>query len=149
MSNPNGRPSGKAPKPETIDREQQVVSLRRQGYTWEGISNEVGYLSPSSSREAFLRASRRVLREDLEEVRNLELDRLDFALKSIWTGVEAGDTQAINTMLKIMERRSKMLALDAPKPLFIQQAPPPISVEELERRIQKLLDDSEIYDEQP
>jgi hypothetical protein len=148
MGNPNGRPSGKAPKPETIDREQRVVSLRRQGYTWEGISSEVGYSSPSSSREAFLRASRRVLREDLEEVRNLELDRLDFALKSIWTGVEAGDIPAINTMLKIMERRSKMLALDAPKPVFIQQTSPPISVEELERRIQQLLDESDFDYEQ-
>jgi hypothetical protein len=54
-----------------------------------------------------------------------------------------GDIPAINTMLKIMERRSKMLALDSLMPLLIQQASPPISAEELKRRIQQLLDDSE------
>jgi hypothetical protein len=139
MANQNGRPSGKAPKPELIDKEARVVALRRQGYTWDSISSDVGYSSPSSSRDAFIRASRRVLREDVEEVRNLELDRLDLALKAIWAGVEAGDIPAINTMLKIMERRSKMLALDAPKRVFIQDDKPPISVEDLERRIQQIM----------
>lgn len=143
MANQNGRPAGRAPKPEVIDKEIRVVSLRRQGYTWDSISAEIGYSSPSSSREAFLRASRRVLREDLEDVRNLELDRLDIALTAIWPNIESGDIQAINTMLKIMERRSKMLALDAPKRIFVQETRPPISVEDLERRIQQILDEGE------
>jgi hypothetical protein len=67
----------------------------------------------------------------------------------IYLGVEEGDIPAINTMLKIMERRSKRLALDSPKPLFIQQASPPISAEEAERRIQQLLDECEFDFEQP
>ncbi len=143
MGNQNGRPSGKAPKPELIDKEARVVALRRQGYTWDSISSDVGYSSPSSSRDAFIRASRRVLREDVEEIRNLELDRLDLALKAIWPYVETGDIPAINTMLKIMERRSKMLALDAPKRVFVQDEKPPVSVEDLERRIQQILDEED------
>lgn len=143
MANQNGRPSGKAPKPELVDKEARVVALRRQGYTWDSISSDVGYSSPSSSRDAFIRASRRVLREDVDEVRNLELDRLDLALKAIWAGVEAGDIPAINTMLKIMERRSKMLALDSPKRVFIQDDKPPISVDDLEKRIQQIMDEDD------
>lgn len=140
MGNQNGRPAGKAPTPEVIDKEQQVLKLRRQGYTWDAISHQVGYSSPSSSRDAYLRASRRIIHEDLEEVRKLELDRLDIALKSIWSTVESGDIQAINTMLRIMERRAKMLALDAPKRLLIAEPSAPMSVDALEQRIQQILD---------
>jgi uncharacterized Rossmann fold enzyme len=74
-------------------------------------------------------------------VRNLELDRLDFALEPLWIGVEAGDIPAIDAMMKIMERRSKMLALDAPRRLYVQEVVPEVSVEDLERRIQKLIEE--------
>jgi hypothetical protein len=141
MGNQNGRPSGKAPNPAVVDKEQQVLMLRRQGYTWDAISQRVGYSSPSSSRDAFLRASNRLIRDDLDEVRQLEIDRLDIALSAIWNQIEDGDLMAINTMLKIMERRSKMLALDAPRRLYVQEVVPEVSVEDLERRIQKLIEE--------
>jgi len=141
MGNQNGRPAGKAPSPEVLDKEVQVVSLRRQGLTWDQISDRVGYSSPSSSRDAYLRASRRVMRDDLEDIRNLELDRLDVAMSGIWIGVQNGDPQSVLLMLKIMDRRAKLLALDAPRRLWTKDTPPEISVEELSQRIQALIDD--------
>jgi hypothetical protein len=141
MGNQNGRPAGKAPDPEVLDKEQQVLMLRRQGHTWDAISQRVGYSSPSSSRDAFLRASNRIIRDDLNEVRQMEIDRLDIALSAIWHQIEAGDLLAINTMLKIMDRRSKMLALDAPRRLHVQEVVPEVSVEELERKIQQIIDE--------
>lgn len=71
----------------------------------------------------------------------MEIDRLDIALSAIWNQIEDGDLMAINTMLKIMERRSKMLALDAPRRLYVQEVVPEVSVEDLERRIQKLIEE--------
>ena len=141
MGNQNGRPAGKAPDPAVVDKEQQVLMLRRQGHTWDAISQRVGYSSPSSSRDAFLRASNRLIRDDLDEVRQMEIDRLDIALSAIWNQIEEGNLMAINTMLKIMERRSKMLALDAPRRLYVQEVVPEVSVEDLERRIQMLIDE--------
>jgi hypothetical protein len=46
------------------------------------------------------------------EVIGLETTRLDRALNAIWDQVLAGDKGAINTMLKIMERRAKLLRLE-------------------------------------
>jgi hypothetical protein len=141
MGNQNGRPAGKAPSPEIIDKEVQVVSLRRQGFTWDQISEQVGYSSPSSSRDAYLRASRRVMRDDIEDIRNLELDRLDVAMSGIWIGVQNGDPQSVLLMLKIMDRRAKLLALDAPRRMYVQEVVPEVSVEDLERRIQQIIDE--------
>jgi len=81
------------------------------------------------------------MRDDLEDIRNLELDRLDVAMSGIWIGVQNGDPQSVLLMLKIMDRRAKLLALDAPRRLWTKDTPPEISVEELSNRIQALLDE--------
>jgi hypothetical protein len=44
----------------------------------------------------------------------MELVRLDRALNAIWDRVLEGDLKAIETMLKIEERRARLLDLDAP-----------------------------------
>jgi hypothetical protein len=52
--------------------------------------------------------------EKAEEVRKLELDRIDVMLKGIWPDAENGDARKIETELKLMERRAKLLGIDAP-----------------------------------
>ena len=49
-----------------------------------------------------------------EGVVDLEVERLDVMLLAIWQDVRSGDTQAINTALRIMERRARLMGLDAP-----------------------------------
>lgn len=44
-----------------------------------------------------------------------DLKRLEAAEKAIWVKVLKGDLLAIDRMLRIMERRAKLLGLDAPK----------------------------------
>lgn len=44
----------------------------------------------------------------------LELQRLDRAAVAIWPDVLDGKLQAIDRLLKIMERRAKLLGLDGP-----------------------------------
>lgn len=44
----------------------------------------------------------------------MELARLDDMYFSIWTKARSGDAKAIDTALKIMERRARMLGLDVP-----------------------------------
>lgn len=47
----------------------------------------------------------------LEEVRALELGRLDRMLAGVWDRATAGDLKAIDTVLKIMRRRDRYLGL--------------------------------------
>lgn len=102
------------PSAELIEKELRVVELRRAGHTWEEIANRTGYANPSAAFNAFQQAIRRVLREPVEEALELELQRLDKFLNSLWPAIEAGDPAAIDRGLKIMDRRAKYLGMDAP-----------------------------------
>ena len=50
-------------------------------------------------------------------LRELEVQRLDAMLYAVWGNVLQGDVGAVNTALKISERRSRLLGLDAPHTL--------------------------------
>jgi hypothetical protein len=56
----------------------------------------------------------RVIAEDVAEIRTLETERLDIAQSAIWGKVLQGDNASITNLLRIMERRAKLLGLDVP-----------------------------------
>jgi hypothetical protein len=95
-------------------KEAEVVKLRRGGLTWDLIAKQVGYKHGSSAQDAYVRASQRIVRDDIEAIRKMEEDRLDMAQASIWSKVMQGDIPAINSFLRIQERRAKLLGLDQP-----------------------------------
>jgi hypothetical protein len=105
----------KSPNPEVIDKERQVLELRRAGATYDDIARTVGYADPSGAYTAFRRALKRTLLDaGSEEIREAELDRLDRMQRALWNKVTTGDVNAINTVLRIMHRRAQYLGLDSP-----------------------------------
>jgi hypothetical protein len=104
----------RTPKPEVLEREAQVVRLRRQGMTWDMISEQVGYASASAAHWAYQRAAKRVVQEDIDAIRRIETERLDIAQSAIWSRVLNGELQAVQTFVRIQERRAKLLGLDQP-----------------------------------
>ena len=54
-----------------------------------------------------------IRREKAEQYRTLELLRLDAMTLSLKAKIDSGDTKAIVVAVKIMERRCKLLGLDA------------------------------------
>jgi hypothetical protein len=117
------RPRGKAPNPEVLDRERQVVMLRRQGLIWQDIADQVGYSSASGASDAYYRASYRVVADDVEAIRQLENERLDLLFASAWEQAIDGDFKATDICLKIMSRRAKLLGLDTPVSQRIETTP--------------------------
>jgi hypothetical protein len=109
-----GRPKGQPPKAETLEREAEVVKLRRGGLTWDVIAQRVGYAGARSAQIAFERANLRLVEDDLVVIRRLETERLDLAQSAIWGKVLQGDNASITNLLRIMERRAKLLGLDQP-----------------------------------
>lgn len=100
--------------PLVIEKERKVLELRLMGVTFDVIAQQVGYASPGSAHNAYKRALLRTLREPAQELRELEVARLDKLLSSIWTKALRGEIPAIQTSIKIMERRAKLLGLDVP-----------------------------------
>lgn len=97
-------------------REQRALELRRAGWSYDRIGGDLGV-----GRASAFKIVRRVLQrlaaeatEDAGEVRRLELERLDALLTGLWPAAEAGDVAAVAAVLRAMERRARLLGLDAP-----------------------------------
>jgi hypothetical protein len=85
-----------------------------EGRTFEAIAEEVGYAGKQGAYEAVRRSLLEVVREPAEELIRLDLERLDALWGIQYLNAQAGDVQAMAACMKIMERRAKLLGLDAP-----------------------------------
>ena len=99
---------------EAYERDQKALELRKEGYSYESISEQLGYSTPSASYKAVMRRLRDMDRPAVSMLRELEVQRLDAMLYAVWNDVLQGDANAVTTALRISERRSRLLGLDAP-----------------------------------
>ena len=100
------------------EKGRQAISLRMAGATMSEIASQLGYANESGAYKAVMRELEQTTQdmgESTEAVRQIELKRLDQMLSPIWNAVTTGDQTAINTALRIQERRAALLGLDAPK----------------------------------
>ena len=100
--------------PDALEKQAQVLSLRRLGATFDQIAKQLGYASTSGAYNAYRKACMNIIYEEVEETRKMECDRLDNAQTRIMPAVNNGDVSAINALLRIMERRARLLGLDMP-----------------------------------
>ena len=111
-------PRTKTITPEQLDKENAVLELRRSGATCERIAQAVGYANASGAMKAYRRVVNRVQRESVDEIRQLELDRLDRLQNAYWkSAVVELNHRSVEVLLKIMDKRAKLLGLDAPQRL--------------------------------
>jgi DNA-binding CsgD family transcriptional regulator len=97
------------------DREIAALELRRAGKTYRAIGAALGITEPGAHacvKRALARGAAE-LREAAAEAIELDLERLDALLAGFWDRAEAGDEDAADRVLKILERRAKLLGLDA------------------------------------
>ena len=97
-----------------LERQMQALELRKAGVSYAKIAEVLGYASTGGSHKAVSSALKKTLQEPADELRKLEVERLDAALSSIWASVKQGQYGAIDRALRIMERRARLLGLDAP-----------------------------------
>jgi len=95
-------------------RQLRALALRKRGTSYDAIAAALGYAGKSGAYKAVARALHETLREATEEVRALELGRLDIMLTSVWDRAAGGDCHAIEIVLKLQDRRAKLLGLDQP-----------------------------------
>ena len=95
-------------------KQMQALELRKAGVGYAAIAEKIGYKTPSGAHAAVKSALKKTIQEPADELRQVELERLDTAQLAIWQQVRAGNQGAIDRYLKIAERRAKLLGLDAP-----------------------------------
>lgn len=109
----------KTTSPQTVlarEREARAILLRKAGANYTQIASQLD-ITRGAAYKAVKRALGRVIKEcneDAEDVRQLELARLDEMLFGIWPVAKGGDLKAIETVLKIEKRRAELLGIDAP-----------------------------------
>jgi hypothetical protein len=94
----------------------RALELRKAGATYETIAQMLGYASKSTAFTAVNRIMTQSKREASKEAFEMELRRLDDLMMTLWPIARAGENMgAIDRVLRIMERRAKLLGLDAPE----------------------------------
>lgn len=107
------------PKAETQAMEARVMSLRLAGMPFDQIAREVGYSDQSGAYRAYQRIMERTVRPMADEVREEEVARLDRLIMSYWPRALGGgghdpNPKAADVVFRAMDRRAKLLGLDAP-----------------------------------
>jgi hypothetical protein len=74
----------RASKVTVRERERQAVALHLAGKKFDEIAEIVGYTNRGTAYETVMRALKRETVEDIEEIRNVEIARIDAMLDSIW-----------------------------------------------------------------
>jgi hypothetical protein len=106
------RPDNIAAQEKCLD----ALGLRKAGLSYAAIGKEIGVCRQRAYQlvvEA-MDAMRAECAEEAEAVRVIELERLDALWVGNYPAAVSGDSSAINSALKIMERRARLLGLDAP-----------------------------------
>jgi hypothetical protein len=96
-------------------KELKVLELRRAGFTFQRIAEEVGYNQASGAQRALERIMTRNVPQAPDEFRWQELDRLDRMQVALWPRAMKGDDRAIGTIVRLMERRARLVGIDAPQ----------------------------------
>ena len=113
---------------ESMEKQAKALTLRKAGVSVVAIAEMLGWNSHQAASKAISAALKRTIQEPADELRTLELARLDDMLKAIAPHVSAGNLTAIDRALKIQERRARLLGLDAPAKQDITSGGQPLTV---------------------
>jgi len=104
-----------------VERQRRALELRISGATYVEIADALGYGGPSSAHKAVKTALRKTLQEPADDLREIEVARMDVMLQSLWPKVLAGSARSVEVAIKVLERRAKLLGLDAPLKFSVEQ----------------------------
>jgi hypothetical protein len=103
-------------KRESVEhRRQQALSLALAGRSYDDIARELGYANRSGPWKLVSGALRARLDESVAEYRRLELARLDALQAAHWQAALEGEVNAVNTCVRVILARVKLLGLDQPE----------------------------------
>jgi len=99
----------------TTEQTIKALDLRKKGFTYTQISEKLKCARSTACRYVLSELENLAdqCREEAGQVRDLELQRLDELYLVAWKAISEGSETAIDRCLRIMERRAKLLGLDA------------------------------------
>lgn len=107
---------GSREKVAILERQLLALDLRKQGYSYRQIAKrlEISLGLAYKYIQDELDALAQMKSESADGIRQLELERIDMLMKGLAPMAQVGHIGAVNAYLNCMERRAKLLGLDAP-----------------------------------
>lgn len=105
-------PKGVPARVTRATRKQKALQMRCAGIPVEAIAAHMK-VHPRTVYTWLKDAIAAIPREEADELRLLELDRLDAIFRGLFSDAINGDVRAAEGCLKVMERRARLLNLDA------------------------------------
>ncbi|RVT48393.1 hypothetical protein [Rubrivivax albus] len=99
-----------------LERQAKALELRRAGLGYREIGAHLGVSHTSAHKmvSQAVEATWARISDATDELKALELSRLDAMLGAVWPAAHRGNLGAVDRALKIAERRARLLGLDAP-----------------------------------
>lgn len=115
MKDPNSPTAAR--RVQAAERERQAVSLRIAGATYAQIAERLGVTPPAVYKMVtkHLVEVAKHTADSAEQLRAIELQRLDALQAALWADAMRGDEQKTDRVLKVMAQRAKLLGLNAPE----------------------------------
>ena len=106
----------KGEKEEAVERKYEAFEFRKSGKSYREIGRELDISSGQAHKDVMwvLKTIIDDHKEDVEQYRQMELERLDEYVKSLDWKKNMGNFKTVEIMLKIQDRRAKLLGLDMP-----------------------------------
>lgn len=114
------RPRRASKRIERATRRAEAFALRRNGVSTAAIAQHLG-VHPRTVSTWIRDAIQAIPAEEADAIRTLELERLDAIMAPQMRLALAGDGFAVDRVLRIMERRARLLGLDEAKPGGFEQ----------------------------
>lgn len=102
--------------PTPYQKVREAHRLRVEGLSWDEVADAVGYaghqVAQTEVRAYLQRAAMELSVEQKLESLRLEIDRLDTLQAAVWPKAMMGDTKAVDSVVRIINTRAKMLGLE-------------------------------------
>lgn len=95
---------------------EQALDLRRAGLSYQRIGEKMG-ISLARAHQLVTKAmesTHAAITAGADQLRAEEIARLDGMLEKLWPKARRGEVSAVDRVLKIGERRAKLLGIEAP-----------------------------------
>lgn len=100
------------------ERKRNALELRLAGASYRDIAQALE-VSPATALQDCKEALADIPVQQADEMRTVELSRLDRLQRAVWPRAVKGDLQAVDRAIKIIDRRAKLFGLDAPQQVQI------------------------------
>ena len=100
------------------ERKRNALELRLAGASYRDIADAL-QVSQATALQDCKEALADIPAQQADEMRTVELSRLDRLQRAVWPRAIKGDLQAVDRAIKIIDRRAKLFGLDAPQQVQI------------------------------